>query len=109
MTFVEHTFIPYESVGGGIFKDPAHMGVSPPPPKIAPISMTFVRSNLWVLPPANQVESWGNFIPLIPTDLNYIEIVSASPSFPEPTPSSKALKSYVQSPWLGDGGSSNPL
>ena len=44
-----------------------------------------------------------------PAELNYVEIVSASAPFSEPAPSSRALDSYVQSPWLGDGASLDPL
>ena len=86
------------SVGAGIFKDPALMGVfSLPPPNVAPINMIFVHSDPWVLPPTDQTESWGDEMPLSPAELNYIEIVSAStPSF-ESTPLSRALDSYVQS------------
>ena len=56
--FMEHTSKSFESVGAGLFKDPALMGVFPlPPPNLAPINMIFVRSDPWVLPPANQIES----------------------------------------------------
>lgn len=40
MPFVEHTSIPLESVGVGLFKDPTLMGVfSLPPPNVAPTNM----------------------------------------------------------------------
>jgi len=56
--FVEHTTIPYESMGIGLFKDPALIGVfSLPPPNIAPINMISIRSDAWVVPPVNQVDS----------------------------------------------------
>jgi len=108
--FVEHTSIPYESVGAGLFKDPALMGVfSLPPPNIAPINMISVRSDPCVLPPTDQVESWGDEMLLSPAELNYVEIVSASAPPPESAPSSRALDSYAYSPWLGDDASSDPL
>ena len=94
--FVEHTSIPYESVGARLFKDPALMGVfSLPPPNISPIRMISVRSDPWILPPTNQIESWGDVMPLSPTELNYVEIIYASASFSEPTTSGRALDSYV--------------
>ena len=56
--FVEHTSKSFESVGVRLFKDPALMGVFPlPPPNLAPINMISMRSDPWVLPLANQVES----------------------------------------------------
>eukprot|EP00253_Pinus_taeda_P029891 PITA_29891 len=55
VSFVEHTSVPLESVGAGLFKDPTLMGVfSLPPPNIASINMIFVRSDAWVLPPLDQ-------------------------------------------------------
>jgi len=52
--FVEHITVPYESVGSGLFKDPALMGVfSLPPPNIAPINMISIRSDPWVIPPVD--------------------------------------------------------
>lgn len=48
--FVEHTSIPYESVGAGPFKDLALMGVfSLPHSNIASINMISIYSNPWVL------------------------------------------------------------
>ena len=86
--FVEHTYVPYESVGVGLFKDPTLMGVfSLPPPNVAPINMISVHSDMWVLRPANQVEYWGDEMSLSPTKLNYVEIVSTSTPPFEPTPS----------------------
>ena len=91
MPFVEHTSKPYESVGAGHFKDPAVMGVfTLPPPNVAPINMISICSDPWVLPPIDQVESWGDEMPLSPAELNYIEIVSTSAPLSEPAPSSRA-------------------
>lgn len=67
MPFVEHTSILYESVGVGIFKDPTLMGVfSLSPPNITPINMISVHFDPWILPPTDQVESWGDVMPLSP-------------------------------------------
>lgn len=108
--FVEHTSKSCENVGARLFKDPALMGVFPlPPPNLASINMISVHSDTWVLPPANQIESWGDMMPLSPAELNYVEIVAASAPPPEPTLSSRALDSYVHSPWLGDDATSDPL
>lgn len=86
------------------------MGVfSLPPSNVAPINMIFVRSDLWVLPPTGQTESWADEMPLNPAELNYVEIVSTSAPPPESAPSSRALDSYDHSPWLGDHASSDPL
>lgn len=53
---MEHTSKSCESVGARPFKDPTLMGVfSLPPPNLTPINMIYMRSDLWVLPPANQM------------------------------------------------------
>jgi len=108
--FVEHTSRSCENVGARLFKDPPLMGVFPlPPPNLASINMISVRFDSWVLPPANQIESWGDRMPLSPAELNYIEIVAVSAPPPEPAFSSRALDSYVHSPWLRDDATSDPL
>ena len=101
--FVEHTSKSYESLGAGLFKDPSLMGVFPlPPPNVASINMITIRSDPWILPPTDQVESWGNEMQLSPAELNYVKIVAASAPSPEPAPPSKVPDSYAPSPWLGD-------
>ena len=101
MPFVEHTSIPLDSVGAGLFKDPALMGVfSLPPPNLTSISMISVRSDPWVLPPIAQIESWGEEMPLSPTELNYIEIAAVLAPLAESTSLSRALDSYDYSPCL---------
>lgn len=108
--FVEHTAVPLESVVVGLFKDPALMGVfSLPPLNVAPINMIFVRSDPWVLPPLDQIGSWGYEMSLSPAELKYVEIVSASAPSSEPAPLSRARDSYMQPPWLGDSTSLDPL
>lgn len=97
-------------MGAGLFKDPALMCVFPlPPPNLASVNMISVRSDPWFLPPTCQIELCGDIMPLSPAELNYIEIVAASTSPSKPTPSSRALDSYVHSPWLGDDATLDPL
>lgn len=108
--FLEHTSIQRESVGTGLFKYPTLMGVSSlPPSNIAPINMIYVCFDPWALPPVNQIESWDDVMLLSPTELNYVEIFSISAPSPKPTPSRRALDSYIQSPWLGDNASLDSL
>lgn len=86
------------------------MGVFPlPPPNLTPINMISMRSDPWVLPLANQIESWGDMMPLSPTELNYIEIVAASAPAPEPALPSGVPDLYDHFPWLGDDATSGPL
>ena len=100
--FVEHISVPYENVGAGLFKEPALMGVfSLPPPNFASISMISVHSDPWILPSIDQIEPWGEEMPLSPAELNYIEIVAASASYAESTVSSGALDSDDFPPWVG--------
>jgi len=108
--FVEHISIPYESVGAGIFKDPTLIGVfSLPPPNFTFVNMISINTDPWVIPPINQVDSWGDIMPLSPTDLNYVEIISASISSFDSAPLRRSLDTYVQSSWLGDIVSLDPL
>lgn len=49
--FMEHTNIPYESVGARLFRDPALMGVfSLPPPNVTSVKMIYVNPYPWVIP-----------------------------------------------------------
>lgn len=107
---MEHTSKSCENVGARLFKDPTLTGVFPlPPPNITPINMISVRSDPWVLPPTNHIESWDDMMLLSPAELNYIKIVAASTPPPKHALSSRALDSYVHSPWLGDEATSDPL
>jgi len=71
--------------------------------------MISMCSDPWVLPPANQIESWGDMMSLSPTEINYVEIVAASAPFPKPASSSTVPDSYALSPWLENEASSDPL
>lgn len=71
--------------------------------------MISINLDRWVIPPVNQVDSWGEVMPLSPTKLNYVEIDLNLVSSSDSTPLSRALDTYVQSPWLGDIVSPNLL
>jgi len=108
VSFVEHISISYESVGVGLFKYLALMGVfSHPPPNITSVNMISINLDPWVVPPVDQVDSWGE--PLSPVELNYVEIISASVSSSDSAPLSRSLDTYVQSPWLGNPIPLDPL
>ena len=96
---MKHTSAPYESVGAGLFKDPALMCIFPlPPPHLASVNMISVKSYPWVIPP-HQVDAWGDVIPLSPAKINYVEIVSASASiYIDHTALGTSLDTYYQSP-----------
>lgn len=107
---MEHTSIPYESVGTRLFKDPALMSdFSLPHSNVTSINMISFNIDPWVIPPVNQVDSWDEVMSLNLAELNYVEIVSDSVSSFNSAPLSKYLDAYVQSPWLGDNVSSDPL
>ena len=79
--YVKHSGAPYGSVGEGIFKDSALMGIFPlPPPHAASVNMISVKSDPWVIPAPDLVDSWGEVMPLSPAEVNYVEIVSAANS-----------------------------
>ena len=109
--YMKHTGAPYESVGVGIFKDPTLMGIFPlPPPHVASVNMISVKSDPWVIPSPNLVDTWGDFMPLSPAEINYVEIILASASVPTiHIASSTSLDTYFQSPWLGSSDSPDPL
>ncbi|MCY6488483.1 hypothetical protein, partial [Actinobacillus pleuropneumoniae] len=56
-----------------------------------------------------QIESWGDMMLLSPAELNYVEIVAALSSSPEPAPLSGVPDSYDHFPWLGGDATSDPL
>lgn len=98
-------------MGAGLFKDPTLMGIFPlPPPHVASVNMISVKSNPWVIPPVNQVDSWGYVMPLSPSEINYVEIVSSSASVStDHTALGMSLDAHSQSPWLGSLDSFDPL
>jgi len=87
------------------------MGIFPLPPlDVALVNTISVKSNPWVIPPPDQVDSWGDVMPLRPTKINYVDIVSASASVStDHTNLSTSLDAYSQSPCLSSSYSSDPL
>ena len=78
--YVKHIDAPYESVGVGLFKNPALMGIFPlQPPHVASINMISIKSDPWVKPSLDRVDTWGKAMLLSFAEINYMEIVSASP------------------------------
>lgn len=108
--YVKHTSAPYESVGG-LFKDPALMGIFPLPPlHVAFVNMISVKSDPWVIHSLDVVDTWGEVMPLSPTKIDYVEIVLASPSVcSNHLVSRTSLDGYSQSLWLGSSESPDPL
>ena len=77
VSYVEHTNIPYESVGAGLFKGSTLMCIfNLPPPNVTYVNMISVKSNLWLFPSSDQIDSFGDVMPLSPTEINYAEIIS---------------------------------
>jgi len=75
--YVKHSGAPFESVGAGLFKDSAFMGIFPlPPPHVASINMISVKSDSWVIPAPDIVDTCGEVMSLSPAEVNYMEIVS---------------------------------
>lgn len=99
---VKPTGAPYESVGERIFKDPALMDIFLlTPPHVASFNMISVKSDPWVIPSPDLVDTWGKVMLLSPTEINYVEIISASPSVSSDHPISRtSLNEYSHSPWF---------
>jgi len=111
VTYVKHTGAPYESVGAGLFKYFALMGIFPlPPPHVAFVNMVSVKFDPCVIPSLDIVDTWGEVMMLSPTEVNYVEMFlpSSSASF-NSSISKTSLDAYSQSPWLGDLESPDPL
>ena len=65
--YVDRIPTPYESIGPGIFKDPALMGIfSLPPPNTAQVSMISRSSDPWIIPSPEQIDSFGDWMSLRP-------------------------------------------
>ena len=74
--YLKHSGAPYESVGASLFKASILMGIFPLPPP----HFDSVKFDPWVVPSPDLVDTWGEVLPLSPAKINYVEIVSASPS-----------------------------
>lgn len=108
--YVDHTTMPYESAGAGIFKESALMGLfSLPPRNTAQVNMISTSSDPWIIPSPDQVDSFGDVMPLSPVEVNYSEIVSYLANHTEHATSSMYFDAYFQSPLLCSLNSSNPL
>lgn len=109
--YVGNTEIPYESVGAGIFKDFALMGTfSLPPLNVHSVNMISDSIDPCIIPINDQIDSFGDAMPLSPLEINYQEIVLASMAALEShTVFSMNLDTYVPSPWLGSWDSPDPL
>jgi len=100
--YVKYTGAPYEGVGARIFKDPALMGLFLlPPPHVFFFNMILVKSDPQVIPSPDLVATLGEVMLLSPTEINYVEIVSASSSVSSNIPMSRtSLNVSSHSPWL---------
>ena len=109
--YVDKILTPYESIGSGLFKDPALMGIFPlPPHNTIQINMISWYDNPWINPSPEQVDSFGDSMPLSLIEIDYFELlVALNPPLSDHAPLSMSLDAYSQSPWLGDSDSSDPL
>lgn len=77
--YVENTNTPYESVGASPFKYYALMGnFSLPPLHVMSINIISIFTDPWIVPSPDQVDSFGDVMPLSPLEQAYQEIVSTS-------------------------------
>lgn len=109
--YVGNTEIPYESVGMGIFKEYASMGTfNIPPLHVHSVTMILDSIDPWVIPSEDQIDSFGATMPLIPLEINYLEIFLALMAASEHYIFfSVNLDTYVPSPWLGSWDYPDPL
>lgn len=71
VNYVKHIGDPYESVGERIFKYHALMSIFPlPSPHVASANMISVKSDPWVIPSLDLVDTWGKVMLLSP-NVNY--------------------------------------
>jgi len=98
-----NTEIPYESVGAHLFKESALMGTfSFPPLNVHSVNMISNSMDPWIIPTEDQINSFGDPMPLSPLEINYQEIVLASMTTSEShIVFSMNLDTYVPSPWMG--------
>ena len=99
------------TVGVGLFKYFALMGIFPlPPPHVSFVNMISVKSDPWVIPALDLVDTWGEVMLLSPAEVNHMEIVSTSNSASFDSFISKTtFDMYSQSLWLGTLESPDPL
>lgn len=87
------------------------MGIfSLPPLNTIQIHMISRSDDPWVTPSSEQIDSFGDLMPLSPIKIDYCELITASePLSFDCAPLSMSLEIYSQSPWLGDLDSLDPL
>lgn len=109
--YVGNTVIPYESVGAGLFKDSTLMGTfTLPPLNVHSVNMISVSMDPWIIPIADQIDLFGDAMPLSPLEKNYQQIFLASMATLEShTVFSMNLDTYVPSPQLVSWDSPDPL
>ena len=70
--YVGNTEIPYKSVGAGLFKDSTLMGTfTLPPLNVHSVNMIMDSMDHWIFPTINQIDSFGDAMPLSPLEINY--------------------------------------
>jgi len=108
---VGNTNIPYESFGAYLLKDSTLMGTfSLPPSNVASVNMIYTPHDPWIVPHPDQVDSFGNVMPLNPAEQGYQVVVLDSTITSESHATlSMHLEAHSQSPWLGSCDSLNPL
>lgn len=109
--YVGNNEIPYESMGTGLFKASTLVGTfTLPPPNVHSVNMISNSTNPWIIHTKDQIDSFGDAMPLCPLEINYQDIVLASMATSEShIVFSINLDTYVPSPWLGSLDSLEPL
>lgn len=98
-------------MGAGLFKDSALIGTfSLPPSNVTLINMIFVSTDPWIIPTPGQIDSFGDSMPLSPTEQAYQEVILASTDALEiHVVFNVNMDTYLPSPWFGSWDSSDPL
>lgn len=106
-----NTEIHYESVGVGLLIFFALMGIfTLPPLNVTLINMILVSIDRYIIPTLDQIDSFGDSMPLSPLEQDHQEIVLASMASLESHEAfSMNLDTYVPSPWFGSWDYSDPL
>lgn len=109
--YVGNYEIPYESVGADLFKHFTLMrNFTIPTSHVHSINMISVSTDSWIIPTLDQIDLFGDSMPLSPLEQKYQEIVLASMTTLENhNVFSMNLDTYVPSPWLGSQDSLDPL
>ena len=77
--YVGNTNTPYENIGMGLFKYSSLMGIFPLLPlNVATVNVISSRHDPWIVPNSDQLESFGDVMPLSPAEQMYQSIIMAS-------------------------------